>query len=244
MNNIIRNKKGFTMVELLATVVILGILSVTAIVAVSRIIASSKDAKEKQQKNSLEMAAKSYLEINRDKLPKEIGEERIVYAYELKDTNFLKEQIKDRSGKDCTGSSSTKKSYVQVRKESKTEYTYTATLYCESGATPSPEDSEVPTPKINIDVSNNNIIIDISGSDNPSTPSPIQGYSYYILKDNKEIYNSGTLSANKKENIRIEKKISDCINITTPTIITIKATARNVKGGYNTATFPEVTIEN
>lgn len=254
MNNKINNKKGFTMVELLATIVILGILSSMAIVAVTKVIVKSKDTKMIQQKNSLEMAAKSYLEANRDRLPKGIGEERIIYAYELKDANYLKEKIKDSSGQDCTGSSDTKKSYVKVYKYSKTEYTYTTILHCKSTEVPSPTTTPTTSPSITINVENiapisdnynlNNtkLIISISGDEQDDTIVPLQGYSYSILSNNKEIYNSGTLPANKQEAIQIEKKLTDCINLASSTSIIIRVTARDISGGYNTVSSEAIQI--
>ena len=239
MNNKVNNKKGFTMVELLATITIMGILSVTAIVAVSRLIEKSKTTKNQQQKNSLEMAAKSYSEANRDFLPKEIGEEKIIYAYELKDANFLKNKIEDAKGNDCTGNSSTPKSYVKIYKYSKTDFSYTSTLYCGSGASPAPTPTPSTSPQLVINLSGTTLT-SAKLAFNISDSTPIQGYSYSITtkinENEQEMYNSGTLSANKKTTLAIEKNIKECISITDKTTITVKVTARNINGGYATNT--------
>ena len=68
------NKKGFTMIELLGVIVILGILSVMAIVSVTRLITKSKTEQKNSQAKTLMMAAESYMQANKNDLPKTIGE--------------------------------------------------------------------------------------------------------------------------------------------------------------------------
>ena len=46
------NKKGFTMIELLAAIVVMGILSVLAITGVTRLIEKSKDEKKEDYAHS------------------------------------------------------------------------------------------------------------------------------------------------------------------------------------------------
>ncbi|MDD5888968.1 MAG: type II secretion system protein, partial [bacterium] len=66
-----KNNKGFSLVELLAAVVILGLLSTIAIVSVSAILnKAEKNHYDTQQKNIV-MAAQSYAQDNRNILPKE-----------------------------------------------------------------------------------------------------------------------------------------------------------------------------
>ena len=65
-------KKGFTMIELLAAIVILGILSVIAIASVTRLIDKSKKAESDTYEKVLIMAGKSYMESNKTELPKRI----------------------------------------------------------------------------------------------------------------------------------------------------------------------------
>ncbi len=55
-----RNKKGFTLVELLAVIVILGLIAVIAAPLVLGTINSSKDSLSKEQKNRIIEAAKIY----------------------------------------------------------------------------------------------------------------------------------------------------------------------------------------
>ena len=89
-----KNRKGFTMIELLATITILAILMIVTIPSVFFLINKSKEESRKSSRDTLTMATKSYTEANKDKLPKSIGDSRIIKANELKDSNYLKEEIK------------------------------------------------------------------------------------------------------------------------------------------------------
>ena len=62
------NKKGFTMIELLAAIVVMGILSVLAITGVTRLIEKSKDEKKEDYAQMLKIAAQSYMEANKGEL--------------------------------------------------------------------------------------------------------------------------------------------------------------------------------
>ena len=58
------NKKGFTLVELLAVVTILGIILVAAVPAVNRWIGRGKTESLESQKKTLVMATESYAQSN------------------------------------------------------------------------------------------------------------------------------------------------------------------------------------
>ena len=73
-----RQRYGFTLVELLAVVVILGIITMISIPAVSRWINRSREESIESQKNTLVMAAQSYSQGNYEILPKKIGQTTIV----------------------------------------------------------------------------------------------------------------------------------------------------------------------
>ena len=124
-----RNRKnsnrGFTLVELLATIVILGVLSVMAITNVSRLVEKSRTEQRTQQEKSIAMAAESYLQSNTEKRPKTVGESTKISVKELKKSGYLKEDVKDSSGQSCMD-----KSYVKTYRITKTEYTYTTFVYC------------------------------------------------------------------------------------------------------------------
>lgn len=120
-----KKKKGFTMVELLAVIVLLGILALVGIVSVTRLISKSRDEQVKDQAKTMVMATQSFLQSDKSLLPKSIGEFTEISASELKNANFLKENLKNSKGEDCM-----EKSYVRVYKSSNTDYVYTPYIIC------------------------------------------------------------------------------------------------------------------
>ena len=119
------NKKGFSLVELLAVVVLLGILSVVAIIGVNSVIKKANIKYYETQENTLKMAAQSYTQDNRSALPKNIGQSKSIYLKTLQEKKYV-EEIKDRQGKACNSEDS----YVRVFKSSQNSYEYTAYLVC------------------------------------------------------------------------------------------------------------------
>ena len=113
------NRKGFTMVELLASVAILGILSAIAIVSVG-VILSNVDKKhyETQRKNMI-IAAQSYSQENRNILPKDVGDTRIITLNELQRRKYIGDVV-DRGKKECNNA----ESVVVIFKYSKSDYSY------------------------------------------------------------------------------------------------------------------------
>ena len=119
------NKKGFSMVEIIATVAILGILSVIGIISVNGIIERGKKEHYVSAEKTLKMTAESYAQANRNYLPKNVGEMRKVTLKQLVEDNYI-EQIKDYYDKECY----LEESYVQIFKYSKTDYSYLPYLKC------------------------------------------------------------------------------------------------------------------
>ena len=70
-------EKGFSLVELLAVVVILGLLSTIAIIGVNAIIKNAEKQHYETQKNTLKMAAQSYAQANRNVLPKSVDSQQV-----------------------------------------------------------------------------------------------------------------------------------------------------------------------
>jgi len=119
------DRSGFTLVELLATITILGILSGIAIVAISAVLKNAHTNYDKSLKNTIISSAKSYYSDHRTLLPKNINEERIIDISYLVSTKYLS-PVKDSSGKkNCTGK-------VKVIRESADKYDYSViNLKCE-----------------------------------------------------------------------------------------------------------------
>ncbi len=244
-----KNKKngGFTLIELLAVIVILGILIVVTVPSLSRLIKKTKDENRESSRNTLEMAAKSYAENNKKVLPKSIGEIKTIKIADLKNANFLKEDIKSADKESCM-----KNSYVKIFKYDKDKYNFVTYLYC--GDEVPDEDDEKYNSKIAISFTDgNDQELDIaknkvtsakvkikfeSGLDQAKEKVGLHGYNYIIRvkytddKDYLEIYNSGSINAYGKEVIEVNKNISKYIDIKGATDIEVIAEVYDRAGNY------------
>ena len=63
------NRKGFTLLELLATIIILGLLTTVVIGVVLPLLNRGNNEYYKNQENMLVLAARDYFTDNRSKLP-------------------------------------------------------------------------------------------------------------------------------------------------------------------------------
>ena len=84
-----RLRKGFSLVELLAVIVIIGILSTVSIVAYNRYISKSRDEAYIQNRNNLVVAAKSYIQANKKQAPKAVGDSVTIKLSTLQSNNFF-----------------------------------------------------------------------------------------------------------------------------------------------------------
>ena len=243
------NKKGFTLVEILAVVVILGIIMVISVPAVSKWIDRGKAESKESQKSTLVMAAQSYAQGNSTVLPKAIGQTTIITAKELKNANFLKEDLYDADKKRCMDS------IVRIYKYNKSGYTYTAYIYCEGDTVPNDFSGVEPSISIGFsgnkqaddtihDVSISSFKATIDGGSNGSIKYGIDGYSYsisvrYTTDPNEqaiEIYNSGSLNGGGREVLVIEKNLSEYTDITKVNEFIITVEAYNRDGGHKKVT--------
>ena len=251
MKSVKKRKKGFSLVELLAVVVILGILATISIVAVSSLIDRAKQDKMDSLKKTVLLSAQTYIQNNKNLVPKIIGESKNIKVSDLRAGNYLTEDIKNDKGESCM-----EKSYVRVYKLSKSEYTYTAFIYC--GNEELPEEEAVPRPlitgkftdssgeikneKLN-NVSDAFLFIEINAATeneinslkNQGTDLVIDGYSFsiFVVKNGtrQEAYNSGSLSAGREEKLLINKRLKDYIDVTGVTEVSLEVTAINTIGG-------------
>lgn len=88
-----KHQKGFTMVELLATIVILGLLTTVVVVGVAKTIQSSHQEYYENQENMLRLAGMEYFSDHRSELPKEVGEENYVLLSTLVDQKYIDEIV-------------------------------------------------------------------------------------------------------------------------------------------------------
>ena len=103
------NKHGFTMVELLAVITILGVLTYISIVSIQNVMKNAKEKYYKSQEESMNSAARNYTEKNRQHLPKINGQ-----IVEIKLNDLVKEkyidEVKNYDKQKCDYDAS----YVQI----------------------------------------------------------------------------------------------------------------------------------
>ena len=121
----VANKKGFTLVELLATIVILGLLVTLGYISVRAILDRANEKYYKTQENMLILTGKDYFADYRSKLPEQIGETAYVTLKKLIEENNI-DPIKDKNEKQWQ----IKESKVTVEKATEKEYKYYAILVC------------------------------------------------------------------------------------------------------------------
>lgn len=94
-------KKGFTIVELLAVITLLGILSLISVPLIETTITKNKDKLYKSQINTIREGAKIWAIHNNKILPKENGETLNVNLEILKSSGFVESKIKNPKNDKC-----------------------------------------------------------------------------------------------------------------------------------------------
>ena len=251
-----KNNKGFSLVELLAVIVILGLIAAIGISATSYLVDRAKKDKIDSQKNTIIMSTQTYMQNNKNLVPKIIGESKIIKISDLRKSNYLTEDIKNDKGESCM-----EKSYVRVYKLSNTEYTYTSYLYC--GNEEIPAEQDVPTPKVVAkfsdssgeikdeklnNVSDGYLYIEMNAATedeieeykNQGIDIAIDGYSFTIFEiiggRKHEAYNSGSLSGGREQKIVINKRLNEYIDVTSVTEVALEVIAINTLGGITNTT--------
>lgn len=118
--------KGFTLIEMLATLTILGILVTIVLVSANRLITSSNLEYYNTSEKMMILASKDYFADYRSYLPKEVKGTTRVLLSALVIEEYI-DMIKDVNDNDCNSS----ESYVEVEKTNDNEYLYTAHLVCD-----------------------------------------------------------------------------------------------------------------
>lgn len=174
LKKLLKNKKGFTMVELLATIVILGVLFSVGIASVQSVINKSHKTYDNKQLELFSGAARSYFADNPKEQPSEVFEKNKVTLKQLQDGKYIG-VIRDSNGEKCNA----EKSYVVTQKYAKGKYAYDASLVCNNETITEDDNSQDATivfesvssysthfkQKVYIDTKNNTV----TGTSSPTT---------------------------------------------------------------------------
>ena len=239
------NKKGFSLVELLAVIVIVGSLAFVAISAVTRYIDRSRKEKVVQDKKNVSMAAQMYLQSNRSLFPKLIGDETRINISELKKKSYLKEDVTNEAGESCMDNS-----FVRVYKLSETDYSYTTYLYC--GNEKAPAEIDYPEPVVKdfkfsggsrnpdgsfSDVKDAKFSFTMKGAEkNPEIGIYSYSYSIYVRSNDPgaiytQVYDSESIKGGMENTIKISSKnLSSYMDITGYTNIRVDVSIINSVG--------------
>ena len=86
-----KNKNGFTMVELLAVITIMGILMGIGVVSVQKATNKSRDNFYKSQRSTLTNAASSYLADHKEEYPVYVGQKKEINLSKLQTNKYIGE---------------------------------------------------------------------------------------------------------------------------------------------------------
>ena len=121
------NNRGFTLVELLTVVVILGLISSIGVISYNKVINKGYINYYNSLENSLEVAATSYYKDNRSKRPGNGEVCSYVTVDELVNNNYV-DKVLDKNKSETCGNSK-----VYIRRESSGSYSYKTALNCDNG---------------------------------------------------------------------------------------------------------------
>ena len=192
-----KRKKGFTMVELLVTIIILGILTTLAYFGVSTILNRGSNSYYDSQENMLILAGREYFSDYRDKLPKAIGETSSVTLDTLIKESYIA-PVKDEDDNDCNRDKTT----VTVQKITDKDYQYYVTLVCDYYETEEDSADPVITFSPNKQSTTKTITISMEVTDNKDVAS----YRYVITKDGEEYKDSEYQNYTGKVTIKLTEK--------------------------------------
>ena len=119
------NKKGFTLIEVLAVIVVLGTISVIFIPNVIKILNDNNLKIYKIKENELLKAAKSYAEYDEDFVsPTETDPTRYITMPTLVSKNYMNKILDTKTGNECSA-------FVKVTLSNVYGYEYEACLLCD-----------------------------------------------------------------------------------------------------------------
>ena len=144
-----KKKKGFTMVELLATLAIIAALTTLAIVGVNTVRTALKNSYYNRVKKLVIAAGIDYYNDHKSERPVRINQTNKVALIDLQNEDYI-EKVKDYAKEVCDPDNSeliTDKSYVVITKKSTKKYSYQVYLNCPNYSDGDPQE-ENPNPNV------------------------------------------------------------------------------------------------
>lgn len=223
--------RGFTIIELLATITVLGIVTVIAVTTIQSVLKKAYNEYYNNQEKNMIAATESYLEKEKKYLPKISGQTVKIFLEDLYKKNLI-DKVIDYNKDRCDA----KASYVSVFKY-ENEYYYSPYLECPDYTT----NLSKLTSNLYIDIkfSNNitdgsaTILITDAATEDKKIPEGIVSYQYKIYKDGKLAYTSDVFNAKKLR--QVTKNIS--LSTYLPGKVKISVTATNMYGLSLTSSF-------
>lgn len=131
------NRKGFTLVELLAVIVIIALLSSIAALSYTAFVNSTRDRVYKTYEDTMKSSAEMYLIDNPNMIPSINGQTRL-YLNDLLINNEIDPiNNPDDSSDNCSSSNTAVDSYILIERSENVEgnfnLTYKVCLRCNSG---------------------------------------------------------------------------------------------------------------
>ncbi len=123
-----KNKKGFTIIELLAVIVVLGLIILVAIPAINRELGNFRNKYYVELEKTVKAAGQDYIGDKRFAKPTKLLNTKIIKASDLSSLNYM-DPIKDYRGHECDNTD-TSYSYVVVVKLGEKKYEYQTCLKC------------------------------------------------------------------------------------------------------------------
>lgn len=118
-------KKGFTLVELLAVIVILALLAAMFIPNTIKILKDNNLKIYKIKENELLKAAKDYAQYDKNFVPPTSSNpEKYVTMFQLVEGNYMNKILDTTSGNECNA-------FVKITLSGTNEYKYEACLLCQ-----------------------------------------------------------------------------------------------------------------
>lgn len=162
----IKNKKGFTLVELLAVIVILALILAIAVPTITVLLENSRLATYKNQKELLEKTATIYLASNTGLYPSNPGDSIFIKLTDLISNNYISNILDPKDMSMCNSLTSG----VRVTNVGLQNYSYEPILQCTNNKT------DIDNPEVDLTVNGNTLKVEAYDLNNLS----FNGSNQYI----------------------------------------------------------------